>query len=104
MKGQWTLILVLIAALLISIFAVINVESVTVNFLFGTTQIPLILIILGSVLMGGLIVGGAGLLKVYRLQQEVRHLKKNNAEGRQTNDHPEPQQDDKTQKTRDRTE
>nr|WP_307189853.1 hypothetical protein [Geomicrobium sp. JCM 19037] len=38
MKGQWTLILGLIAALLISIFAVINVDSVTVDFMFATTK------------------------------------------------------------------
>ncbi|QDI92826.1 DUF1049 domain-containing protein [Salicibibacter halophilus] len=93
MRGQWTLIMGLIAALLISIFAVINVESVAVNFLFGTTEIPLILIILGSVLMGGLAVGGVGMLKVYRLQQEVRRLKRDNAEGRQASDHPEPEQE-----------
>ncbi|AXF57755.1 LapA family protein [Salicibibacter kimchii] len=95
MRGQWTLIMGLVAALLISIFAVINVESVAVNFLFVTTQIPLILIILGSVLMGGLAVGGVGMLKVYRLQQEVRRLKRDNAEGRQANDHPEPAQESK---------
>ncbi|GAK11318.1 lipopolysaccharide assembly LapA domain-containing protein [Geomicrobium sp. JCM 19039] len=90
MKGQWTLILGLIAALLISIFAVINVDSVTVDFMFATTQVPLILIILGSVLMGGVIVGAVGMLKVYKLQQEIRRLKKSQQEGRQVSDHPDP--------------
>ncbi|MBB6449502.1 putative integral membrane protein [Geomicrobium halophilum] len=100
MKGQWMLILGLIAALLISIFAVINVDSVTVNFLFGTTQIPLILVILGSVLAGGLVIGGVGMLKVYRLQQEIRRLKKNNVEGRQLNDHPDPQAEEEGSEAR----
>ncbi|EZH67974.1 hypothetical protein DH09_08655 [Bacillaceae bacterium JMAK1] len=90
MRGQWTLILGLVAALIISIFAVINVDSVTVDFMFTTTQVPLILIILGSVLMGGVIVGAVGLLKVYKLQQEIKRLKKNQQEGRQVSDHPDP--------------
>ncbi|GAK06352.1 lipopolysaccharide assembly LapA domain-containing protein [Geomicrobium sp. JCM 19038] len=90
MRGQWTLILGLVAALMISIFAVINVDSVTVDFMFTTAQVPLILIILGSVLMGGVIVGAVGLLKVYKLQQEIKRLKKNQQEGRQVSDHPDP--------------
>ncbi|WP_216829112.1 LapA family protein [Alkalihalobacterium elongatum] len=75
MRGQWGLILGIIAALIIAIFAVINVEAVRVNYLFGTAEWPLILIIIGSVLMGGIIVGAVGMVRVYQLQQEIKRLK-----------------------------
>lgn len=57
MKMQWALIAGLVFALLTGIFAVINVDSVQVNLLFNTVQIPLILLILGCTLIGGIIVG-----------------------------------------------
>ncbi|PSL45111.1 putative integral membrane protein [Salsuginibacillus halophilus] len=74
MRGQWILLVSLLAVLLVAVFAVINVDTVEVNYLLGTAEWPLILVIVGSVLMGGLAVGAAGMLKVYRLQQENRRL------------------------------
>ncbi|KIY21123.1 MULTISPECIES: LapA family protein [Mesobacillus] len=78
MKFQWTLLLGLAFALIVAVFAVINVDSVTVNYLFGQAKWPLILIILGSVLMGGIIVGSVGLFRMFVLQREVKTLKKQN--------------------------
>lgn len=78
MKFQWALLVGLAFALLVSIFAVINVDSVTVNYFFGEAKWPLILVILGSVLMGGLIVGSVGLFRMFVLQREVKALKKEN--------------------------
>ncbi|SFL64578.1 LapA family protein [Salibacterium qingdaonense] len=75
MKGQSALILGAAAALIIAVFAVINVDGVEVNYIFGTAEWPLILVILGSVLMGAVITGSLGIIKVYRLQQEIKHLK-----------------------------
>ncbi|MFC0473631.1 lipopolysaccharide assembly LapA domain-containing protein [Halalkalibacter kiskunsagensis] len=75
MRGQWTLILGLIAAVIIAIFAVINVEAIRVNYLFGTAEWPLILVILGSVLMGAIIVGAVGMVKIYQLQAEIKRVK-----------------------------
>src|SRR5699024_9707641 len=60
------------------IFAVINVESVTVDYLFGTAQWPLVLIILASALVGGLVVGGFGIFRVFRMRREIRVLTKKN--------------------------
>ncbi len=78
MRGQWGLITGIIVVLIIAIFAVINVEPVEVNYLFGQNEWPLVLVIIGSVLMGGLIVGSVGIYKIYRLQQEVKKLQLEN--------------------------
>ncbi|MFC3342612.1 LapA family protein [Paenibacillus abyssi] len=76
MKTQWMIISALLFALITAIFAVINVESVEVNFLFTQTQTPLILVILASTLLGGLTVFLFGILRQYKLQRQVRQLEK----------------------------
>ncbi|MFJ6411437.1 LapA family protein [Terribacillus saccharophilus] len=76
MKAQWYIILAVIFAVLIAIFAVINVDSVQVDYLFGTGSAPLILIILFSVLMGVLITASVGGLRMFKLNREVRALRK----------------------------
>ncbi|WP_408631574.1 LapA family protein [Metabacillus kandeliae] len=80
MKRQWSIILTIIFALIVAIFAVNNVSSVSVNFLFGQTRWPLILIILGSVLMGGLLLGSTGMFRTYSLKRRVKELEKENDE------------------------
>lgn len=76
MRVQWNLILALIFALIVAIFAVVNVDAVRVDYVFGTTNLPLILIILGSALLGGLIVGSIGLFRNFMLQRQVKQLTK----------------------------
>ncbi|MGA5690997.1 LapA family protein [Cytobacillus pseudoceanisediminis] len=78
MKFQWALLFGFLFALIVAVFAVINVDNVTVNYLFGESQWPLILVILGSVLMGGMIVGSVGLVRIYSLQRKVKILKREN--------------------------
>ncbi|MBG9445690.1 LapA family protein [Cytobacillus firmus] len=78
MKFQWALLFGFLFALIVAVFAVINVDNVTVNYLFGESQWPLILVILGSVLMGGLIVGSVGIVRIYSLQRQVKLLKREN--------------------------
>lgn len=74
MKLQWSLIAGLIFALLTAIFAVINVNPVQVNFFFSVVNIPLILVILGCALIGGLIVGSYGIFRQYKLQKQIKQL------------------------------
>ncbi|CAM4210734.1 MAG: lipopolysaccharide assembly protein LapA domain-containing protein [Paenibacillus macerans] len=74
MRIQWSLILALIFALITAVFAVINVNPVQVNLLFGAVSLPLILLILGCTLLGGIIVGSFGIYRGYRLQREVKGL------------------------------
>ncbi|WP_335869241.1 LapA family protein [Bacillus sp. 2205SS5-2] len=78
MKFQWTLLVSFLFALIVAVFAVINVDAVAVNYLFGTSEWPLILVILASVLMGGLIVGSVGIVKVFNLQRRIKQLSKEN--------------------------
>ncbi|MBA2173484.1 LapA family protein [Halobacillus locisalis] len=75
MKGQTYLILALLFALIIAIFAVINVDPVQVNFLFTSGEAPLILVILLSVLLGGLATASVGALRYFKLKRENRSLK-----------------------------
>lgn len=71
---QWTLIAALVFALITAIFAVINVDPVQVNFLFGTFSVPLILLILGCTLLGAVIVGSYSIYIQYRTQRKVKLL------------------------------
>ena len=74
MKGQTYVILAILLTIIIAIFAVINVDSVEVNYLFWTAESPLILVILFSVLMGGIIAAIAGMVKIFHMQKELKQL------------------------------
>jgi len=74
MKIQWSLIAGLVFALITAVFAVINVDPVRVNFMFSEVNIPLILLIVGCTLIGGIIVGSYGIFRQYKLQKEIKLL------------------------------
>ena len=80
MKMQWMFLLGIVFAILVSIFVVFYVDPVSVNYMFGETDFPLILVILGSVLMGGIIVGSIGSVKICALKRRVKHLEKEHPE------------------------
>ncbi len=75
-RMQWMLLATLFFALITAIFAVINVNPVQVNVLFGTFDVPLILLILGCTLLGAIIVGSYSLYVQYRTQRKVARLEK----------------------------
>ncbi|MBO1514803.1 LapA family protein [Metabacillus bambusae] len=79
MKRQWSIILAIIFTIIIAVFAVINVESVEVDYLFGTAEWPLVLIILGSVLMGGFMIATTGVVRILSLQRRLKLAEKENA-------------------------
>ncbi|WP_347549452.1 lipopolysaccharide assembly protein LapA domain-containing protein [Pseudalkalibacillus hwajinpoensis] len=89
MKGQWGLVVALTFALIIAVFSVVNVDPVQVNYVFGTSDWPLVLVILGSVLMGAILVLGFGMVKYYRLKRELKALKKENVKLQTTTTEPE---------------
>lgn len=74
MKAQWGIIVGLLFTLLIAVFAVANVENVEVNFLYTEATVPLIIVILTSVLLGGIMVGSFGIFRQYRLQRKISQL------------------------------
>lgn len=76
MKLQWSLLLGLLFAIIIAIFAVYNVEAVPVNYVFGTAEWPLILVILGSALLGALISGMIAMYRSFVLARKVKQLEK----------------------------
>lgn len=76
MKFQWSLLLAFIFAIIVAIFAVVNVEAVPVNFVFGVTEVPLILVILGSALLGAIVSGSVAIFRSFVLQRRVKHLEK----------------------------
>ena len=78
MKFQWSLLLALIFAILVAVFAVVNVEDVPVNYFFGTAQWPLILVILVSALLGALVSGSVAIFRSFVLQRRVKQLEKDN--------------------------
>ncbi|WP_338777333.1 lipopolysaccharide assembly LapA domain-containing protein [Metabacillus sp. FJAT-52054] len=90
MKKQWSLLLVIFFALIVAVFAVINVEPVEVDYLFGQSQWPLILIVLGSVLMGALMAGYSGMNRIRSLKKENKALKRELDEVKTQPAHKEP--------------
>lgn len=78
MRGQTYVILSIILIIIISVFAVSNVKLVEVNFLVWSGESPLILVILFSVLMGGIVTATVGSIKIIRLQREKKSIIKHN--------------------------
>lgn len=76
MKFQWLVLLAFLFAVMITIFAVVNVDDVPVNFIFGEAEWPLVLVILVSALLGVLLSGAVALVKIFSLQKNIRALQK----------------------------
>jgi|SRR5699024_2000751 len=76
MKGQTYLIFSIIFIIIISIFAVLNISVVEVNYLFWSGSSPLIFVILFSVLLGGILAMVVSSRKYFQLKRENRVLAK----------------------------
>ncbi len=63
MRSQWSFIIAIASAILIAVFAVMNMDRVRVNYLFGEAEWPLVFIILGSALIGSIVTGLLGFRK-----------------------------------------
>jgi lipopolysaccharide assembly protein A len=71
MMGSFILILALLFSLLIAIIALANNNPVSVNYLFGRSEIPLILLILGSAISGAAVMG---LFSIFRgIRTALKH-------------------------------
>lgn len=93
MNKQFSLILATLFALMVAVFAVLNVEPVEVNYFFGTSKWPLILVILGSVASGMIIMGAVGAARIISLKREVKHVRREKEELEVQNHLAEPDDD-----------
>ncbi|MGY3778236.1 LapA family protein [Isobaculum melis] len=75
MKNQWRLILGLILVLMVVIFAVLNVSAVPVNFGFIEAEWPLILVILGSLILGALTAVLISTGTNFQIKKELKSMK-----------------------------
>ncbi len=76
MKFEWTWIVSILFAIIIAVFSVMNVDPVLVNYVFGAAQWPLVLVILGSALLGAAVSGFIALFRAYSSRHTVKELKK----------------------------
>lgn len=76
MKNQWTLLIGLVFAIIIAIFAVVNVDQVPVNYILGEAYWPLILVILGSALIGAVISASFVFFNLFSKTRQIKHLTK----------------------------
>lgn len=75
MKRQWSTVLVIALTLLVVIFAVMNVDPVSINFGFTLVSIPLVVVIIGTLLIGMTIVAMWSttlVLRERRQQQKIQ--------------------------------
>lgn len=52
MKKQWSTVLLIALVLIVVIFSVLNVDPVAINFGFSIVQIPLAVVLIGTLLIG----------------------------------------------------
>ncbi len=78
-RGQTYVIVAIIFVILVAIFAVMNVSPVQVTYFFWQVESPLILVILFSGLMGGMITAAVGMVRMFKLQKEIKVIRRKNA-------------------------
>ncbi|HFI2692106.1 TPA: lipopolysaccharide assembly LapA domain-containing protein [Streptococcus suis] len=76
MKQKLSLIGLVLIILLTVVLSLTNRQVVVVNYLFGQFRMPLILVIMGSLLIGMFIQYLLGLTKNMTLKSEIKTLKK----------------------------
>lgn len=73
--GSFYLILALVFSLLIAIIALANNETVTVSYIFGRSEVSLILLILGSAFTGAIVMGLFSLFRSIRSALAFRQMR-----------------------------
>ncbi|CAG7652068.1 lipopolysaccharide assembly LapA domain-containing protein [Paenibacillus allorhizosphaerae] len=76
MKTLWLFVCMLLIAMVAAMFAAVNVFPVPIHLGFFDTEMPLIAIILGSTLLGGVIVGLLGIMKQQKMKRQIRQLER----------------------------
>lgn len=76
MKQRLSLIGLLLVIILTVVLSLANRQEVVVNYLFGQFRMPLILVMIGSLLLGMVCQYLLGLTKHLTLKSEIKSLKK----------------------------
>ncbi|MFJ7933558.1 lipopolysaccharide assembly LapA domain-containing protein [Sporosarcina sp. NPDC096371] len=76
MKFQWNLLLGLLFAIIIALFAIFNIDAVQVNYIFGKAESPLVLVILCSALLGAAVSGFVAMFRTVQSNHRVKELQK----------------------------
>ncbi|MGG5316351.1 lipopolysaccharide assembly protein LapA domain-containing protein [Enterococcus sp. AZ072] len=74
MKRQWKVILGFVLVLIIVVFAVLNNQEVPVNFGFSKLYSPLILVIIGSAIIGALVIFLTSSATMFQQKRQVKQL------------------------------
>lgn len=74
MKRQWKVILGFLLVLIIVLFAVLNNQEVPVNFGFSKLYSPLILVIIGSAIIGALVVFLTSSTTMFQQKRQMKQL------------------------------
>jgi len=91
---QLGFIIALLFSIIIAIFAILNNEVVTINYLFGSAPVSLVIVILASAFLGSLVVGIFSLVgrvkhgfkfrdlegKLKKMEEELNRMKKKEEE------------------------
>ncbi len=72
---RWKLIGLVIFAVLVTIFTLVNSSIVTVNFLFVKTQVNLVLVILLSLLLGMILMAILWSLYAWKMHGNIQKLR-----------------------------
>ena len=76
MKEKLHYILLLITVLLVAGISLANMQSVNVSFILFSFKLPLIIVILGSVLLGSVTTFLVSMVKNFSLKKELKKSKK----------------------------
>lgn len=76
MKNQWRVYAGFLLILVVVVFAILNNKAVPVNFLFATIKAPLILVIIGSAIIGALIVSLVSTGTLWHQKKTIKTLQK----------------------------
>ncbi|WP_318615154.1 lipopolysaccharide assembly LapA domain-containing protein [Sporosarcina sp. YIM B06819] len=76
MKFQWNLLYGLLFSIIIALFAIFNIESVQVNYIFGKTDLPLVMVILCSALLGAMVSVFVAMFRTVQSNHRVKELQK----------------------------
>ena len=70
------LLLILVIILLGGAFALMNAEPVSLNYYFGSRQLPLSVLLVGAVIVGALLGALAGYVRAAQLQHKITGLRR----------------------------